>query len=283
LEYFTPVEEICPSFFEYPSLPVLFNHIRFIYSNKITIENLIDIPLPEYVCYDEKFCGKIYPIEIVYNNLTCLHFNQFQLNENKSFSSLEMLIEAMKIPFLKCLPIFNEVHYCNHSTMYQCYNSTKCISKYKLLDSYSDCPFNDDETYNQSCLLDNTNYRFRCLVNDNEKCFAPLAIRNGHNDCDSGDDENSLNSLSIYPNNIFFGFICNGHVDSLSVLMDGKFITDESECEYWSCNNTYTQSNGFWSCQNGADELHCSPSDFPLFHYRCIFPNDTSKVYLVYH
>jgi hypothetical protein len=177
LEYFTPVEEICPSFFEYPSRPILSNHIRFIYSNKITIENLTKIPLTEYVCYDEKLCGKIYPIEIVYNNLTCRHFNQFQLNENKSFSSFEMLIEAMKIPFLKCLPIFNELHYCNHSTMYQCYNSTKCISKYKLLDSYSDCSFNDDETYNQSCLLDNTNYLFRCLVNNNEKCFAPLAIR----------------------------------------------------------------------------------------------------------
>lgn len=192
-------ENTCPLYFEYHFRSILFHHIRLIYSNKIKPKPMYSIPLPEYVCYDEKLCGKIYPIEIFHNNLTCRHLNRFQLNGKQQYRNMAHLARDIEEVFLKCPPIFNVTHYCNHSTIYQCYNSTKCISKHRLVDGYSDCTFNDNETYNRSCSLDDTNYRFRCLVNHIETCFAPLAIRDSNINCDSGEDENIENTFSVYP------------------------------------------------------------------------------------
>jgi hypothetical protein len=257
LEYFFPnIETICSTYFEFPSRPILFDHVRFIYSGKTAGKKLTGMFLPEYVCYDQKLCGHIYPVEIYYKNYTCRHFDRFQLTQNQTFSSLEMLIEGMKKLFLQCLPSSNQTHYCNISTMYQCYNSTKCISKHRLVDGYSDCLFDDDETYNESCLLNDKDYRFRCFVNKIEKCFAPSALQNGNKDCDNGEDEMYAMIFNINSVTFFFGYICDGYPDLSPTLIDGKNVTDESECQYWSCNNTYTQCNRFWSCRNGADETH---------------------------
>ena len=55
-------------------------------------------------------------------------------------------------------------------------------------------------------------------------------------------------------------------------------ITDEIECEYWICNNTYSRCDEFWLCKDGTDEINCPPSKCPEYYQNWIFSNDTSKV-----
>ncbi|CAF3313903.1 unnamed protein product [Rotaria sp. Silwood2] len=161
--------------------------------------------------------------------------------------------------------------------MYQCQNSTKYISKHRLVDGIRDCPFDDDETFNQSCSLNDVYYRFTCSVNNNEKCFAPLIIGNGVFDCEYGEDERGENQESK-ETHIYFQRICDGIEELLPMLIDGRYETDETGCIYWQCNNTYTRCDGFWSCNDGADEVNCPSSNCPKLQHTCVFPNDTSKV-----
>ena len=41
--------------------------------------------------------------------------------------------------------IYNDSEFCNISIMYQCINSSKCISKNRLFDGVEDCYYGDDE------------------------------------------------------------------------------------------------------------------------------------------
>ncbi|CAF3547870.1 unnamed protein product [Rotaria sp. Silwood1] len=66
--------------------------------------------------------------------------------------------------------------------------------------------------------------------------------------------------------------------DTVSKSIDGRDETDENECEYWPCNNTYTRCDGLWSCKDGADEVNCPSSTCPEFQHSCVFLNDTSTV-----
>jgi hypothetical protein len=60
-----------------------------------------------------------------------------------------------------------------------------------------------------------------------------------------------------------------------SIIIDGRNQTDETECEQWLCNNTYTRCNDLWNCLNREDEVDCDPSP-PLNcssnEYICISP-----------
>ena len=75
-----------------------------------------------------------------------------------------------------------------------------------------------------------------------------------------------------------FQMICNGYPDLLPKLIGEQNETDETGCEHWFCNNTYTRCDDFWTCENGADEVNCPPSTCPEFYHRCVFLNDTRQV-----
>lgn len=162
--------------------------------------------------------------------------------------------------------------------MYKCENSTKCISQHRLLDGIQDCPFNDDETFNDSCSLRDAHQRFKCMTDGgHEKCFSLLVIQNGLDECSYGEDEYDVKKRFVRTR-ISFQTICDGKTELLPILINGTNETDETGCEHWECNNTYTRCDNFWLCQNGADEVNCPSSTCPIHHHDCILPNDTSKV-----
>jgi hypothetical protein len=261
--------------YDFRYLPYLFGHVQFlVLSNHSKPKGFF---LPDYVCYDEKVCLGFLPATIRFNNLTCRHFNDLGLNNIDSFDNLEKILISVKNRFRACLMITKEVHCSNDSTMYQCKNSSKCISKQRLVDGIQDCPYDDGETFNQSCLLKDIRQRLKCSDHYNEKCFSTLISGNGRKICSQREDEMSQEQHWV-KNNIFFQNIWDGRTDLFPVLIDGRNETDETECPYWPCNNTYSRCDGFWLCKNGADEVNCPPSLCPKHHHDCVLLNDTSKV-----
>ncbi|CAF1281628.1 unnamed protein product [Rotaria sordida] len=64
----------------------------------------------------------------------------------------------------------------------------------------------------------------------------------------------------------------------ISVTINGRNETDETEYEYWQCNITYTRCDGFWNCFNGADEVDCYSSSLSFncpyqHHHICVSPH----------
>src|ERR1700734_4168258 len=56
---------------------------------------------------------------------------------------------------------------------------------------------------------------------------------------------------------ILFPTICDGFQELLPIFIKNRYETDETECEQWECDNTYTHCDGVWNCPNGADEIDC--------------------------
>ena len=269
------MKESCPMLYEFLTLSPLLGHVRFLYSNKEVEPDKFSVP--DHVCYDEALCKDFLPAAVYFGNLTCRHFHDLQLKNIDSYRNLQQLVADVKYRFLGCLIVTNDKHYCNYSTMYQCRNSSKCISKQRLLDGIRDCPFDDDETFNQSCSLNDARQRFRCLFDDKERCLVSLVVRDGKADCINSIDEKSAGDHLLHTH-IYFQNICNGPSELPSVLIDEKNETDETHCESWPCNNTYTRCDGFWSCKDGADEINCTPSICPEGQHSCVLRNDTTKV-----
>ncbi|CAF4843586.1 unnamed protein product, partial [Rotaria sp. Silwood1] len=138
--------------------------------------------------------------------------------------------------------------------MYRCEHSTKCISKHRLVDGIRDCPFDDDETFSHSCSLSDVHHRFTCSIAGDKKCFSPITIEDEKNNCEKGEDE--IISKGWIHNGNTFQMICDGRpTELLPVLIDEQNETDETECEHWPCNNTYSRCDGFWLCKDGADDF----------------------------
>ncbi|CAF1537599.1 unnamed protein product [Adineta ricciae] len=264
------ISDYCPILFEFPAEPVLFGHVRLIFETEKIINNIF---LPSYVCYNEELCQHFLPITIYLNGSACRHIDQFnRVNNIRDFKSF---ITYLKSIFRPCAVVPIETYDCNHKNAYKCMNSTKCISKYRLVDGIQDCPYHDDEKYNESCELDDKHHRFQCF-NDEKRCLARSAVGNGYSDCPERDDEEPDNMFT--KQHIYFQTICNGNQELIPVMVDGQNETDETECQFWPCNSTYNRCNQFWSCYNGVDEINCKDSICPSFQHTCVFSNDHTKL-----
>ena len=237
----------CPSWIQYPPVPVLFDHVRLIFTNA-TVQ-------PDYICFDVKRCPNISSDLVHFRNFTCVHHPTFALKKSATY---EELVNEIKGRFLECSTVFYEGKHCNRKVMYRCRNSSKCVSKHRLMDGVQDCRFNDDEELTVDELA------WYSLPEKRPFVFPTTS----NEDDPQTRQEDQLN----------FAEICDGIDHWSPVLIDGRNETDETNCDGWPCNRTYTRCDNRWHCDNGADEVDCGTSTCPPLHHPCIFFNQTTNI-----
>ena len=281
------VINICPDVIYFPNVPVLFGDIYFAYAKNDSQYLNAFATKKSYICYNSSHYDSYFinAATILFNNMKCIDFTQFLSLPSHDISPMKLnYAKSIKKAYKNLLKYHLTINYnptiCNRSNMYQCRNSSKCISIYRLLDAKYDCPYMDDE--NQTLINNTTEIErikskyFKCPITN--KYIAQSLQMNGDCNCDFNlygfcDDENPD---ALYTKmNITFQRICDGFNDLLPIPIGEMNETDETECEQWECNNLYTSCNDMWNCPNGVDETGCitySTINCSLnFHY-CVSP-----------
>ncbi len=250
------IRKDCPPIFDFPNGFRLYGHVRLLYTNNNTV--LIDSNsiIPAYVCYEKNLCDFLSPtINLTISNnetVTCRRFQELNLI-HEGYVLGQTIFELQKL-FHACYSIDNSIFCENETTsLFHCPNSRKCISKHRLLDAVRDCGGDEDESYGDSCDL-NDKYRFKCEVDG--RCIVSALVRDNGHDCAEDTDEKDQ-TIQAYEKQISFQTLCDGFVELAPLMINGSEETDETDCEHWLCNNTYTRCDGFWNCPNGADEVNC--------------------------
>ncbi|UJR17508.1 hypothetical protein I4U23_004403 [Adineta vaga] len=267
----------CPDKFFIPSTPIAFGHVYFLYVKEI-IFNSNHMFTPHYICYDHRYCHKFLfnRTVISFHNLTCQKPEDFPLSFDKESnkSTIEYYISEIYKQLYQCNTIpYNNSTICYHSKMYQCLHSSKCIFSDQLCDGINDCDYHDDEQcplINDKCIKG----QFKCTLT--RKCISIYLVDDDNCDCSSANIvscEDKMKELDQRKDLIPYHFICDGYTQLKPVLIDNRYETDETECDYWQCNNTYTHCNKRWNCWNGADEINCnSMLECPINYHRCVAP-----------
>ena len=257
--------QTCETIFQFPSIPIHHSHIRFLYEKPYLRFNQTSFLLPDYICYDEQLCDCIIPT-FFHKNLTCIHTNELQLQLSITGHPWIDIILELNSHFSSCLTRHSFLDKQNLSSLYSCQNSSKLISIHRLADENKDCCMNDDENYQDSCLL-HDKYRLHCP--NQSLCLSSL-----HSIYDCPESENQ------YYDQIPFHIFCNGFKEQIFEDTNGQTYTDESECNYWPCNNIYSRCDGYWLCSNGEDENNCDENLCPFGTHPCILSMNYSFICL---
>ncbi|UJR17050.1 hypothetical protein I4U23_003947 [Adineta vaga] len=248
----------CDDLIHFPITPVLYGHVHFLYRPKDVHEISISSALaPDYICYDERLCDYLSPT-FRFESHACRHAHEMGFTMNADYLSWKAIIDTVKPYFYGCQARYTDQYDPKHVSLYRCKNTSKYISKHRIVDNIVDCHLEDDERdFELSCSLDDP-YRFGCSN-------RPLSA---HTEGKNRD-------------NILFNQICNGINDLLLESIDGRLDTDETKCDYWPCNTIYTRCNGVWDCPNGEDEENCRSSNCSHRHHlECTSPLNHTKICL---
>ncbi|CAF3838083.1 unnamed protein product [Adineta steineri] len=259
----------CERIIAFPIYPVLFGHVRFLYSFKnLSQINIKSALIPDYICYDERLCDFLVPA-FRYESYTCRHYYQMGLKTNIEYHSWKAIIDSIKTYFHGCDTTYDNQNHPRHPSLYLCQNSSKYISKHRILDNIIDCYLKDDERdLVLSCSISDP-HRFQC---PNEvQCRSPIFSLDS---CPSS--EKKISTID----DIFFSQICDGTVDIFPQLINGQNHTDETNCEHWPCSNLYTRCDRLWHCPNGEDEEDCWQSNCSRHFLHCISPYNYTSICL---
>ena len=278
------INDTCPNLLFMPGGARVFGHMYFGYSKEDLLDNK-EFYVPTYICYNEQLCGGFYQNRslLIDNNSTCRHPNDFPVEFPTGGRGgwVDKFVKGLYEALYQCNTIiYNNSFVCDSLTMYRCINSSKCISIHRLCDTINDCDYKDDEQcplINGNCYPFESKILFKCSTTN--KCISSKRVHNGFCDCEHDeyglcDDEITI--LDYPRKHISFPTACDGFTELLPININGRNETDETECQYWKCNNTYTRCDGLWNCLNGADEVNCNLSSLlfkcPLHHHICISP-----------
>ncbi|CAF0987272.1 unnamed protein product, partial [Rotaria sordida] len=154
-------------------------------------------------------------------------------------------------------------------------SSSICLDWTEICDGIIDCQDGTDEEFCWQLQFNECEANeFQCtngqsLVGDSW-CHCGFVQ---YNACE--DEDLNIHYIRTH---ISFTTICDSFTELIPVTINGRNETDETECEYWICNNTYTRCDGFWNCFNGADEVDCYSSSLSFncpyqHHHICVSPH----------
>ncbi|CAF4187063.1 unnamed protein product [Rotaria sordida] len=266
------IDQSYPDILPVPAGTIVFGHIFFIYTKEDMIKFNARSISPSYVCYNDQLCDEFYPNKslISFNNVTYRRPADFPLKLKSFALTRGNWFNMYVLPLYQELSHSNKIHYnesanCNNLTMYKCINSSMCISKHRLCDNVTDCKYNDDEECTQingSCLLHGLDNLFKCTTTN--ICISPALVKDGWCQCGSDQyafcDDEDLNNLYIRKH-VSFTTICDGCTELIPVTINGRYKTDETECEYWQCTDEI-------DCYSSSLSFNC-----PYQHYHiCVSP-----------
>jgi len=278
------IQTNCSDLIFYPNFPVLFGNIYLAY-NKTDAPYWNNISYQfVHMCYQttdyDSFFMNIEKIS--FGNTICVRVGAIMPIDRCTYSyPSRQLLHNCILTVLKRLlkqyhrPSKYNSEICNRTQIYQCMNSSKCISIYRLFDQNNDCPYMDDENLNMIRSI-NTNI-LNILNKTHHKCPREdkYVLYRSQDTLDYkctgilvsiGQDRNTL--ISYLENNILFERICDGYSELLPISIGDQNYTDETECQYWPCNNFYTRCNKEWNCPTNEDEIGCSTS----MNFNCLSP-----------
>ncbi|CAF3920967.1 unnamed protein product, partial [Rotaria magnacalcarata] len=261
------IEKNCPPMFNIPNVPILYGNIYIAHNKRDSLSLAMGDPSTPYLCfnnsrYDQYFINRP---KILLNNRTCFHpsysspsYIVYDRWEEKYGFPLYVLHADLR-PYNLIINYTSEI--CNRSNMYQCVDSHKCISEYRLMDNALDCPQGDDENITESShadLIKRLKHFVKCEIAN--KYIHQSSVADTVCDCEVEphkwcEDENL--DIVYIKKNISFQITCDGFIEMIPIVIEGKNETDETECEQWSCNNMYTHCDDIWNCPNGEDEIDC--------------------------
>ena len=246
----------CEPLFQFPVNPIVLGHVRFMYYNNHSDVSISEVLPPDLVCFDFQLCDFLEPT-FRYGDRHCQPFDQILSHNTTDYVTLLQLTAQYFRLCSSRYPVSTDVKPVAHC----CTNSSKCISKHRLVDLIQDCPQSDDEKYLGSCRLNQTD---RFLCNDVDmKCYAPI---HDTRMCQQKQKQNHTQ--------IFFHQLCDGVDNFVRQTSEGQSHTDETDCESWPCSNLYTRCDDYWNCPNGEDELNCIRSNCSPGLRPCISPID---------
>ncbi|UJR38685.1 hypothetical protein I4U23_031351 [Adineta vaga] len=273
---FKTISEVCiptirkewPDVLYFPNIPLFFGHIYTVYKkNDLLFQEYF---LPPYLCLNKSF-----------HNVSLNLIPDMSMNDTKCFILPEIelpapasMITIWQFRYMDLMShIFHDIknfnpivnfppNPCNTLNLYQCINSSKCISFHRLLNGKFDCPYNDDENISEdtnSQLFDRFKDKYyHCFYTN--KYISKTRLFDGYCDCylkELGFCEDEDEYKNHTTRTMSFQTMCDTFKELHLIEIDKQNHTDETECDQWECDNIYTRCDRIWNCENGKDETGC--------------------------
>ncbi|CAF0794838.1 unnamed protein product [Adineta steineri] len=245
----------------FPLEPIFNGYFQPVYSKELLIKSDNGDGWPAYICTDPRLCS-YFPNATIHNNgLACRPAPRYEFRGPSLASKLQNNSEM-------CGFMGNINTYTSNLSLFYCEKSDKYISKHRLIDGILDCYYGEDESYSDSCSLNDTQ-RFNCT--SETKCLSPLGIGLKYPQCKGKEDEKIDNQkLPEY------SYLCNNihHEREIQSTEDGE--DDETNCQWWPCHTPYTRCDNIYQCANGIDELNCPNVNCNINEYKCQILNSNN-------